>query len=220
VEAQLSDILLSIIIPDEYANCSDSLRQNIDHFKNDQQVEVHYISKSAFATRAERLNKGFEKSVGRFILFHHPRSSLTLEAIEDLKLLAKASKPIWGGFKHKFDTQNFLLNFTSFYSNYIRFKRGVVYLDHCIFFNRQLWKEKLPLVPIFEDTLLSYQFRAQAKPLLLNHFSTTSAIRFKKNGLVYQILLNQILKLGFFIGIDFYTLNSFYEKGLKLNDPK
>ena len=55
------------------------------------------------------------------------------------------------------------------------------------------------------------------KAQLLPFISTTSAIRFTKNGLWTQALMNQILKLGFHIGVPHDTMNKIYERGLNLN---
>jgi hypothetical protein len=135
--------------------------------------------------------------------------------------LLKNKPKTWGGFTHSFDWSHPLLRFTSWYSNHGRRNLWkVLYLDHCLFFPRDVVNEVFPLPPveIFEDTLLSYRLREKlGKPILLKQKVTTSAIRFKKRGPFRQAFVNQVVKIRFHLGKDFTVLNRFYEKDLDLN---
>ncbi|MEM7646949.1 MAG: glycosyl transferase, family 2, partial [Pseudomonadota bacterium] len=151
-------------------------------------------------TRAERLNIGIERAQADFILCHHPRSFLEFGAIEHL--IENKSQLLWGGFTHVFDHKHPGLLFTSWWSNNIRPRTtNVLYLDHCIFFRRKLLTSPIPNIPIFEDTELSYILaESGGPPKILPFSSTTSAIRFLKNGFLRQALLNQKLKWDFHRG--------------------
>ena len=167
--------------------------------------------------RGRRLMEGFQISAGRIILLHHPRSFLTKEGLAEL--LERKENIFWGGFTHQFDLQSTLLLFTSWYSNYIRGDlKNIFYLDHCIFATRNLLLQTgIPDAAIFEDTILSKKLSRFVKPIRFRSASTTSSIRFQKNGFLYQSLLNQIMKLGYYAGIPYSKLNYFYEKSLELN---
>ena len=147
-------------------------------------------------SRAERINHGVEKADGELILLNHPRSLLTHEGVD--YLIQNAHNLNWGGFTHVFDHEHPFLKFTSWYSNEIRCKRrGILYLDHCKFARKEYMKSACPLpnVDIFEDTILSSRLKQIAGlPTLVPYKSTTSAIRFQKNGMFKQGLLNQYLK--------------------------
>ena len=195
----------------------------VDSNSNDKTPELikaftpHYIATSE-PSRGARLNIGVKAAQGRFILLHHPRSLLQLDAIEALLTL---EKPCWGGFTHQFDdTAHYGLNYISWYSNTIRvLKRQIVYLDHCIFFHQDYKPQLLPIPNkrIFEDTEISYKLRQIAKPILLPQIALTSAIRFKTNGILKQYGLNQLLKILFFLKFPDAWLNALYEKNLPLN---
>ncbi len=197
------------------------LKRSLESLQKFKDLEIVCIDLNEAKSRAERLNIGFHRSKGSVILFHHPRSFVDPNGIEYLINLSKQQgrSKTWGGFTHQFDASHFLLNFTSWYSNKIRGKKkGVLYLDHCIFFDRVLWHQDIPHVEIFEDTLLSYHLLKNSKPVILPYISQTSAIRFEKNGIWRQSLMNQVLKLGFFLKVPDVIMNRIYEKGLGLNN--
>lgn len=173
------------------------------------------------STRAARLRLGIAEASGDIIFLHHPRSLVGLSAFEAVKKTGVSPQPSWGGLTHQFDFEHPLLRFTSWYSNKIRFdRRGIVYLDHCIFFQRSLRDQSLQLVdiPIFEDTELSLLLRKVSNPVRLDEIAKTSSIRFQQNGIFKQAMLNQLLKIAYFLGMPRRKMNNLYEKGLDLNN--
>lgn len=170
--------------------------------------------------RSQRLNLGFSQAAGKILLFHHPRSCLTTQALDHL--LAQSEHLGWGGFTHSFDQRHPILEFTSWYSNSVRPRsQGVVYLDHCIFARRSLLEMlELPLWPevdIFEDTLFSKRLAKLSRPTILPYKVVTSAVRFKTHGIARQAAMNQLLKLGYFMGVDKEKMNRWYEQSINLN---
>ena len=229
---------LSIIIPIHNDLSTGYLAKQIEVFKSLTSVEVLYIDggssdgskelieRSVFSfhllensNRAERLNLGLRLSQSELILFHHPRSLLSTEALGSLVHGPRAD---WGAFTHAFDQEKLLLKFTSWYSNRVRFNiRSIAYLDHCIFFKRVLTlrnQELLPNIDIFEDTALSANLlNLSENKELLPFKSVTSSIRFERNGLWYQAILNQVLKICWYLKLSPDQMNKIYEKGLELN---
>jgi hypothetical protein len=166
-------------------------------------------------SRGARLQAGIDAASHAAILLHHPRS---LVEAEGLRRLVAADRIGWGGFTHAFDWDHPLLRFTSWYSNRVRAAhKGIVYLDHCVFFERRLLTRPIPPVEIFEDTELSLILRESGRPTMLPFVSTTSAVRFRANGAWRQALLNQRLKLQYLLGACHRRMNARYERGLGLN---
>lgn len=193
----------------------------IDSFSTDGTLELakkynFTISQIQTNSRGIRLNHGIEMALGEMIILHHPRSILSEKGIT---YLINNPQLKWGAFKHQFDRQHPLLKFTSFYSNYIRGRRGIFYLDHCIF-SQKILLEKAGLVPeieIFEDTELCLRLLKHSPGALLPYTSITSAIRFDKNGLIKQSLLNQAAKLKYYMNFNHQKINKIYEKNVNLN---
>lgn len=163
------------------------------------------------SNRAQRLNAGITAASGQRVLLHHPRSLLAAKTVQ--RIAALPDTVFWGACTHRFDQNHPALRWTSFYSNRIRLdRRGIAYLDHCIFFSRQLLSA--PVVPehdIFEDTALSLRLRALAPPLRLPDIATTSAVRYRQRGVWSQLLLNQALKLGWSLRLPDRWMNRIYE---------
>lgn len=199
------------------------LGPNDDGTYQDLLNEKQRVLKTNSNSRAERINIGIKETQNDLVLLNHPRSFLSHEAIATLSEIDCSGGGIWGGFNHAFyQSDHFALKFTSFYSNRIRFDMtGIVYLDHCIFFTKDIISEQdpepVPLVDIFEDTLFSKKLRKQVAPLRIQETSYTSPIRFISNGIFKQSLMNQKLKLKHILGFSATKMNQDYEKNLSLN---
>jgi hypothetical protein len=192
----------------------------LNYLEKQKDLELIFVGKGEAHSRAARLNIGFHRAKGEIILFHHPRSVVEHGGIRYLieRSLDSNRPPSWGGFTHQFDYSHKLLKFTSWYSNQIRGAwRGILYLDHCIYFDSKLWTQDLPDIDVFEDTVLSQRLRKLCQPIILPFLSTTSAIRFETNGVWKQAIINQVLKIAFYLHIPHALMNRFYEKGLGLN---
>ncbi len=215
--------MLSVVIPANDFETNSFLKKTLESLQTFKDLEIVCVDLSEAKSRGERLNIGFHRTTGSVVLFHHPRSFVDPEGIQYLINLSNEHdrKKMWGGFTHTFDKAHALLRFTSWYSNEVRGKRkGVLYLDHCIYFDRELWLNDIPHVEIFEDTLLSYHLLKNSKPVILPFTSQTSAVRFEKNGVWRQSLMNQVLKLGFFLKVPHQVMNRIYENGVGLNNSK
>lgn len=171
--------------------------------------------------RGERYNEVLKECTAGendWILLNHPRSLLQKEAILELAFLHESIK--WGAFTHEFDIHHPLLSFTSWWSNHVRGDlKKIFYLDHCLFIRRSLLEKVggVPVVEIFEDTILSQKLSEITHPVRIKWKSTTSAIRFIQKGIWVQAYRNQILKIQFLLGTSDTKMNDSYEKDINLN---
>ena len=178
------------------------------------------VVRSLAKNRAQRLNDGIAVSSGEIILLHHPATLLPERIALQIIDQAITAGNNWGAFQHTFDFPHWLLHFTSWYSNNVRFKqKEIVYLDHCPFIDRQILAQigNIPDLDIFEDTVLSDRLRQFSKPMLVEGKVITSARRFRQRGIYRHAALNQILKLCYLLNIDPKHLNRLYEKSYSIN---
>ncbi|MBK23045.1 MAG: glycosyl transferase, family 2 [Halobacteriovorax sp.] len=228
---------ISIVIPINNDFSNGKIREQIEVFEGRKDIEVIYVDGGSNdgsleflsnydvkiislkdSNRAERIARGIQEASSSFLLLHHPRSYIESSGLD--ALFETCKRKVWGGLTHRFDTNHYLLNFTSWYSNQVRAKiRGILYLDHCIFFHKDLLEDQsaLPTIEIFEDTAISELLLTKSHPILIPFTSTTSAIRFKKNGIWKQAILNQIMKICWYLKVSPSNMNKIYEKGLELN---
>ncbi len=74
-----------------------------------------------------------------------------------------------------------------------------------------------PAIAIFEDTEFCKKLNKRQSPIRLKSISTTSAIRFLKNGIFKQALMNQWMKLNYYLFFKPENMNDLYEKNTNLN---
>ncbi|MEM9906166.1 MAG: glycosyltransferase [Cyanobacteria bacterium P01_D01_bin.44] len=171
--------------------------------------------------RAQRLNLGIAASRYEQVLLHHPATLLpAYRGLAQATTLLTDPEVVWGGFRHSFDMDHWLLRFTSWYSTTQRPRWSrILYLDHCIFARRSAL-EKIGGVPdldIFEDTVLSEGLRQFGKPAIAPGTVITSARRFRERGIYKHALLNQLLKLMYHANLDPKYLNRLYEHKSQIN---
>lgn len=229
--------MLSIIIPTFNENSTNYLEKILKSYQKIKDIEIicvdggsqdqtcATIQKSSakliqtdILSRAGRLNEGIKIAQNNMILLHHPRS---LVSVEGINYLNKKQKSLtWGAFTHRFDTPHPLLSFTSWYSNQVRGDlKKIYYLDHCLFAQKELLQkvQSFPLIDIFEDTEICLKLSKESTPTRLPFISETSAVRFKKNGFFKQALLNQYMKLAYYLKTPHTKMNKLYEKNTSLN---
>ncbi len=182
--------------------------------------DVELIETEA-TNRAQRFNVGIAASQGNIVLLHHPATLLPAHtALQQIEQVLSDPAIAWGGFRHQFDFDHWLLRFTSWYSTYQRGQRGgILYFDHCVF-GRRAVLEKIGGVPdldIFEDTALSEALQQYGKPAIAPENVITSARRFCDRGIYKHALLNQWLKLTYHLGLDPRLLNRWYEQKAQIN---
>jgi glycosyltransferase involved in cell wall biosynthesis len=186
-----------------------------------QSPNIQVIEAPAAKNRAQRFNIGIAASQGDVVLLHHPATLLPER--EAIALLEKAFQdPLvrWSGFRHQFDLDHWLLQYTSWYSNTVRPRWGrILYCDHCVAVRRSLLLEigGVPDMDIFEDTALSHRLGRYGRPWMLPATVVTSARRYRGRGVYCQALLNQTLKLMYYLNLDPHWMNQLYEKKAQIN---
>jgi hypothetical protein len=171
--------------------------------------------------RAQRLNIGIQASRGEVVLLHHPAT--VLPDTQALTLIDKAFQDplvMWSGFRHQFDLDHWLLRYTSWYSTVVRPRWGrIVYLDHCVAVRRSQLTEigGVPDMDIFEDTLLSRRLSQFGAPVILPGTAITSARRYRNRGIYRQAVMNQTLKLMYYLKLDPRRMNRLYEQTTQIN---
>lgn len=163
------------------------------------------------STRGRRYDEGLRACVSRDVVFVHPRTLLSDDVVTRGEHLPLSHA--WGAFTHSFDSRHPVLRFTSWWSNHVRGdRRGIFYLDHVLWARRDSLMRVggFPHDAIFEDTLFCQRLLPSWRPVRLLETTVTSSLRFEKNGVAKQVLLNQIAKFKFYLNYDNSHINQDY----------
>jgi hypothetical protein len=163
--------------------------------------------------RAMEFNRCAKAASGDvLILLHQNTVNLPRNLASDIR--KKFTKEFIAGASNiKFDQNHWLLKVVAFLSNNWRMRiRKLPYCDQTIFLRKKLFMEinGFKNMDIFEDTDFLKKFN-KGPLLFLNKTITTSSYRFKKHGIYYHTLRNQLLKLLFLLGVTPKKLKKIYE---------
>ncbi|QCD53140.1 MULTISPECIES: TIGR04283 family arsenosugar biosynthesis glycosyltransferase [unclassified Campylobacter] len=208
--------MISVIVPIYNESIENIKRFEQELNKQEGEFEVIFVDASKFIYKSKMFkvipslkgrgiqqNLGVRESKFEKILFLHVDSSF-----EDSDAIIKAAKALdhckLGCFKMKFDDSGIILSIISFFSNLrVKFK-NIAFGDQGIFISKSLFDELggFKEIALMEDLEFSIRARKQGLSFYqLSKFITTSARKFKKEGILKTIIKMQILQYQFKKGI-------------------
>jgi uncharacterized protein len=234
VKAQILYPKISIIIPtlNEALNLERSLQsistnlqnpaQNIeiiivDGGSSDQTLAIASKFKevktiSATLGRANQMNLGASAATGEILVFLHADTILPwgFEAIVQ-QILTKP-QIIAGAFKLQIDDRDWRLRLVEWGINWRSQYLQLPYGDQAIFIKSATFQNLggFAQLPIMEDFELILRLKTMGKIAIAAQSVTTSARRWQKLGIFRTTLINQIIIMGYFLGIKPTRLASWY----------
>lgn len=162
--------------------------------------------------RAMQMNTGAKYATAETLLFLHADTQLPENYPQLVKETLVNPKTIAGAFQLKINHQNFLLRIIEKGVNARSRFLQMPYGDQGIFLKKATFEKMggFPDLPIMEDFQLIQNLRKQGKIQLASASVVTSARRWKKLGVIKTTLINQIVILGYFLGISPTELRQWY----------
>ena len=153
--------------------------------------------------RAHQMNKGAKAAHGELLLFLHGDTRLPPDFAEEIKQTLTQPGIAAGAFSLKIDGNGIGLRIIERLANFRARVFKTPYGDHGIFVTAALFSdlEGFPDLPIMEDFALVKKLRRRGRIKILSTAATTSARRWEKLGLVRTTVLNQVIILGYLLGI-------------------
>jgi rSAM/selenodomain-associated transferase 2 len=183
-----------------------SIDKSLDILQSFPEVKIYHASKG----RSLQMNKGAQHAKGNILLFLHADSFLPENGLLQIEELMKDPTILGGSFYLKFDQSHPVLKIYSLFSriNHSLFTYG----DQALFCRTSVFQAigGYKDIPLMEDVEIQFRMRKIGEFVKLSNAVTTSARRFKENGLIRQMLVDIALLVMYKLGASPYWLKRFY----------
>lgn len=172
------------------------------------------IEETGAGGRGTQLNTGAANASGSILLFLHADTHLPLDFPHAVSTCLANSENILGSFRLQVNNSDILLSLVLLFTN-IRSKfLQLPYGDQSLFIRKKdfLKLGGFPEVPIMEDYIFVKRAKKKGKIVTLDQAVTTSARRWKRLGVLQTTVTNQLVVLGYYLGIKPEKLAAFYRR--------
>jgi rSAM/selenodomain-associated transferase 2 len=166
------------------------------------------------AGRALQLNQGAACAKGRVLLFLHADTRLPHDFAPSVLETLTRKDTVAGAFSLAIENAGPLLHFIACCANIRSRLLQLPYGDQAIFLLKEHFDRLggFPQIPIMEDFCFVRKAKALGKIHTLKDKATTSARRWQRLGVMRTTLINQLVILGFFLGVRPERLRSLYRR--------
>ncbi len=163
-------------------------------------------------SRGSRLNRAAAMAGGDILLFLHADTLLPAGFAEDICSMLEDTRVIAGAFRLSISAPDRGLNFVCTMANLRSRLLQLPYGDQALFIKRKIFLQEkgFPDMPIMEDYVFVKQLKKKGRIGLCSSSVVTSARRWKKLGIAKTTLVNQLMLIGYHLGISPERLASFY----------
>lgn len=220
---------ISIIIP-VLNEAADTIRSTLASVQNIENVEVIVVDGgsqdatvvlvqswgvkvlSSTAGRACQMNAGATAATGDILLFLHADTSLPAGFEKLVPLTLAQSGTVAGAFELKIDSRMRSLRLVEKMVNWRSRFFSLPYGDQAIFLKASVFHDigSFPDLPIMEDFELICRLKHLGEIAIVPAPVMTSARRWQKLGVLKTTLINQIVILGYFLGVPSSRLVKLY----------
>jgi rSAM/selenodomain-associated transferase 2 len=151
--------------------------------------------------RALQMNAGAALARGRYLLFLHCDTCLSIAAADFAAELAEV--PGWGFCRVALSGGDWRLRIVETAMNLRSQLTGVATGDQCLFVERSLWVQTggFAGIPLMEDIEICKRLRRIQKPHIIADAVVTSSRRWEQRGVLSTVLLMWRLRLAFWLGV-------------------
>jgi rSAM/selenodomain-associated transferase 2 len=151
--------------------------------------------------RARQMNAGAAHARGRYLLFLHCDTCLSIAPGDFAAELARA--PGWGFCRVKLSGSDWRLRIVEAAMNLRSKLSRVATGDQCLFVERSLWAQTggFASIPLMEDIEICKRLRRIRKPHIIADAVVTSSRRWERRGVLPTVLLMWRLRLAFWLGV-------------------
>ena len=162
--------------------------------------------------RARQMNTGAEAATGDMLLFLHADTQLPDRYPAIVEQVLRTPQTIAGAFELKIDGKERSLRLVERMVNWRSRFLSLPYGDQAIFLKVSVFREMggFPDLPIMEDFELISRLKRRGKIAIAHSPVLTSARRWQRLGVWRTTLINQLIILGYFLGVPPIQLRRLY----------
>ncbi|HEY2191810.1 MAG TPA: TIGR04283 family arsenosugar biosynthesis glycosyltransferase [Actinomycetospora sp.] len=163
--------------------------------------------------RGPQLNAGAAAAHGEVLWFVHADAELDPGALPALRAVLADPWVVGGGCRLRFDRTGPVLRWLQWTSNLRARHLHWIFGDQAMFVRRSTFEEVggFPEIPIMEDLEMSRRLARRGRLAVLPTPCTASARRLVEQGPARMLVLMQLYKLQYFLGVDPDTIRRRYE---------
>ena len=164
--------------------------------------------------RARQMNAGARAAQGAFLVFLHADTRLPVRFADHVRRILTTPGVAAGAFELKIDGPGPRLRIIERLANWRSQYLNMPYGDQAIFLRTNFFNQVggFPELPILEDFQLVRRVRRQGRIVIAPAAAMTSQRRWKQVGPWRLTLINQVVILGFLLGVDPARLARWYER--------
>ncbi|MEA5534319.1 TIGR04283 family arsenosugar biosynthesis glycosyltransferase [Crocosphaera sp. XPORK-15E] len=211
---------ISIIIP--VLNEEEVIKQNLLRLKHSSGIEIILADggsqdqtiliaqnmgvKVVFCTqkgRAYQMNQGASIATGDILLFLHADTILPNNYPTIIKNVLSDPQTLAGAFELGIDSQQLSFRLIERLVNWRSHFFSLPYGDQAIFLKTSIFREigGFPYLPIMEDFELIQRLKKRGKIAIASAKVTTSSRRWQKLGVWKTTIINQLIIIGYYLGV-------------------
>jgi rSAM/selenodomain-associated transferase 2 len=162
--------------------------------------------------RGIQQNEGAKYAMGEILLFLHADTLLPKGYSGEIKSALLSANYRAGAFLFSVDSARWIFKLVSFLTNLRSTLLHFPYGDQALFFHRDLFflTGGFPKIPVMEDYVLVKKIRRSVPVYISRLKVVTSARRWQKLGVARTFIINQLMILGYHLGIPAEKLDRFY----------
>ena len=162
--------------------------------------------------RARQMNAGAAAATGEILVFLHADTRLPRSAVDSIRATLSDPQTIGGAFRLAIDSHRWLLRMVAAIANLRCRWFGLPYGDQALFFRRSVFERLggFPDLPLMEDVALVRAARRLGRLALLRDSVQTSARRWRRDGVLFVSLRNQLFLGLFLLGVSPVRLARWY----------
>ncbi len=169
---------------------------------------------STLSSRSYQMNLGAKEAVGNILLFLHADTILPNNYWNSIENTLAQPNTVAGAFRLQIDEKSLAFRFLETLVDWRSHLFALPYGDQAIFLKASVFKKigGFPDLPIMEDFELIKKLQKLGKIRIDSGAVVTSARRWQKLGICKTTLINQLIIIGYYLGVSPQNLAKFYRQ--------